>query len=168
MNTLSPNVKQSRLRLAGMLKSYILRRSELQKFHVSALQAQRRGQREVCGMLASDENGNLELRFLNNQSQRAGQFSMARADYLKAREAIRRMGKRVLGTFHSHPISEAIPRRGDLAGTALNSFCLIYDVCGREPRLWKIVKRRDQRVANQVPLKSQRRLRQDRRGNTAR
>ncbi len=89
-------------------------------------------------MLASDENGNLELRFLNNQSQRAGQFSMARADYLKAREAIRRMGKRVL------------------------------DVCGREPRLWKIVKRRDQRVANQVPLKSQRRLRQDRRGNTAR
>jgi proteasome lid subunit RPN8/RPN11 len=63
------------------------------------------------------------------------------------------MGKRVLGTFHSHPISEAIPGRGDLARTALNSLCLIYDVCGRKPRLWKIVKRDGQRIANEVPLK---------------
>src|SRR5229473_7338781 len=145
-----------------MLKSYILRMPDLQKLHFSAVRAQRRGQKEVYGVLASDENGRLELRFLTNRSRRAGRFTIARADYLQAREAIRRMGKRVLGTFHSHPISEAIPRRGDLARTALNSFCLIYDVCGREPRLWKIVKRRDQRVAKEVPLKSQQKLRQDR------
>lgn len=168
MNTLSSNLKHPGVGLAGMLKSYTLRRTELEKLHVSALQAQRRGQREVCGMLASDENGQLELRFLTNRSQRAGQFRIARAEYLKAREAIRQMGKRILGTFHSHPISEAVPRRGDLAGTALNNFCLIYDVCGREPRLWKIVKRRDQRVAKEVPLRSQQRLRQARRGNTKR
>ena len=137
-----------------MLKSYILRRSELRKLHVSALQAQRCGQREVCGMLTSDENGQLELRFLTNRSQRAGHCLIARADYLKNREAIRQMGKRVLGTFHSHPISEAIPGPGDLKGIALNSFCLIYDVCGREPRLWKIMKRRNKRVAQEFPLKS--------------
>ncbi len=105
-------------------------------------------------MLAADENGRLELRFLINRSQHSCQFKIARADYLRAREAIRRVGKHVLGTFHSHPISEAIPGRGDLAREALNSFCLIYDVCAREPRLWKIVKRCDQRVANEVPLKS--------------
>jgi len=137
-----------------MLKSYILRRSDLQKLHVSALQAQRRGQREVGGMLTSDENGQLELRFLTNRSQRAGHFRFARADYLKDRVAIRQMGKRALGTFHSHPISEAIPGPGDLAGTALNSFCLIYDVCGREARLWKIMKRRNKRVAKEFPLES--------------
>jgi len=137
-----------------MLKSYILRMSELQKLHFSAVRAQRHGQKEVCGVLASDENGRLELRFLTNRSQRAGRFTIARADYFGAREAIRQMGKRVLGTFHSHPISEAIPSRGDLARTALNSFFLIYDVCGREPRLWKIVKRNGQRVADEVPLKS--------------
>jgi len=102
-----------------MLKSYILRMPDLQKLHFSAVRAQRRGQKEVCGVLASDENGRLELRFLTNRSRRAGRFTIARADYLQAREAIRRMGKRVLGTFHSHPISEAIPRRGDLARTTL-------------------------------------------------
>jgi proteasome lid subunit RPN8/RPN11 len=126
----------------------------LRKLHVSALRAQRRGQREVCGVLASDEKGRLELRFLTNRSQRAGQFTVARADYLRAREAIRRRGKRVLGTFHSHPVSEAIPGRSDLVRTTLNSFCLIYDVCGRELKLWKIVKRRGQKVAQKVPLKS--------------
>ena len=105
-------------------------------------------------MLASDENGLLELRYLPNRSQRACRFTFAKADYSRAREAIRQKGKRVLGTFHSHPISEAIPGRGDLARTALNSFCLIYDVCGRKARLWKIVKRYDQKVANEVPLKS--------------
>jgi len=137
-----------------MLKTYILRRSDLRKLHFSALHAQKRGQREVGGALASDENGRLELRFLTNQSQRAGRFTIARADYFRAQEAIRRAGKHVLGTFHSHPISEAIPGRGDLAGEALNNFCLIYDVCGRNLKLWKIVKRRGQRVAQEVPLKS--------------
>ena len=137
-----------------MLNSYILRMVDLKKLHFSAVRAQRCGQKEVCGVLASDENGRLELRFLTNRSQCAGRFRIARADYFRAREAIRRAGKRALGTFHSHPISEAIPSRGDLAKATLNSFCLIYDVCGREPRLWKIVKRRDQRVANEVPLKS--------------
>ncbi len=105
-------------------------------------------------MLASDENGRLELRFLTNRSQRAGRFTIARADYLKARESVRRMGKRVLGTFHSHPIGEAIPSRGDLSRATANSFCLIYDVCGRELKLWKIVNRRGQRVAKEVPLKA--------------
>jgi proteasome lid subunit RPN8/RPN11 len=136
-----------------MLKSYILRKSDLQNLHLSAVRAQKRGQREVCGVLASDENGRLELRFLTNRSERAGRFRIARTDYLIAREAIRRMGKRVLGIFHSHPISEAIPGRGDLLRAALNSFCLIYDVCGRKLRLWKIVKRDDQRTAKEVPLK---------------
>lgn len=167
MNALSSNRKHLRVGLAGMLKSYTLPRAELEKLHVSALRAQRCGQREVCGMLASDENGQIELRFLTNRSQRAGQFRIARAEYLEAREAIRRMGKRILGTFHSHPISEAVPRRGDL-GMALNSLCLIYDVCGREPRLWKIVKRRGQRVAKEVPLSSQQRMRRSRKGNTKR
>jgi len=137
-----------------MLKSYILRGADLRKLHLSAFRAQKRGQREVCGTLASDENGRLELRFLTNQSQRAGRFTIARADYLRARESVRRMGKRFLGIFHSHPVSEAIPGRNDLARATLNSFCLIYDVCGRELKLWKIVKRRGRRVAQEVPLKS--------------
>ena len=128
--------------------------SDLRQLHFSAVRAQRRAQKEVCGVLASDEHGRLELLFLANRSQRAGRFTIARADYLRARESIRRMGKRVLGIFHSHPISEAIPGRGDLARTALNNFCLIYDVCGRKPRLWKIAKRSGRKVAKEVPLKS--------------
>ena len=49
----------------------------------------------------------------------------------------RKAGKTVLGTFHSHPISEAIPSPGDFmgAGSLSDSLMLIYDVCGIEARL---------------------------------
>ena len=47
---------------------------------------------------------------------------------------------KVLGTFHSHPIGEAIPGPRDIQTARSGSLMLIYDVCGRQARLWKIQK----------------------------
>jgi proteasome lid subunit RPN8/RPN11 len=135
-------------------RMYFIRTSDLRRLRALALKAQIRGQQEVCGLLALTRLRQLELWFLTNRSSNAGSFRMERAEYLRARREIRELGKHPIGTFHSHPISEAIPAKSDLAGAALNSLCLIYDVCGRTAKLWKIVKRHDQRYANEIPLAS--------------
>jgi proteasome lid subunit RPN8/RPN11 len=135
-------------------KMYFIRKSDLRRLRALALTAQIRGQQEVGGLLAGTRLRQLELWFLTNRSSRAGRFRMERAEYLRARREIRELGKRPIGTFHSHPISEAIPGKSDLAGSALNSLCLIYDVCGRTAKLWKIVKRHDRRYANEIPMVS--------------
>ena len=133
-------------------KTHFIRTSDLRRLRELALKAQGSGQQEVCGMLSRTRRGQLELWFLPNRSSNAGSFRIERTDYLRARREIREQGKHPIGTFHSHPISEAIPAKSDLIGAALNSLCLIYDVCGRTARLWKIVKRRDRRCANEIPL----------------
>ena len=135
-------------------KMYFIRTSDLRRLRALALKAQIRGQQEVCGMLSRTRLRQLELWFLPNLSSDAGSFRIGWTEYLRARREIRDLGKHPIGTFHSHPISEAIPAKSDLAGAALNSLCLIYDVCGRTARLWKIVKRHDRRYANEIPLAS--------------
>ena len=39
-----------------------------------------------------------------------------------------------------------------MRGSLLNGRELVYDVCGREARLWKILKRKSRKVAVEVPL----------------
>src|SRR5580700_11146529 len=123
-------------------KTHFIRTSDLRRLRVLALKAQEKGQQEVCGMLSRTPLRQLELWFLPNRSSNPGSFRIERTEYLRARREIRELGKQPIGTFHSHPISEAIPAKSDLTGAALNSLCLIYDVCGRTARLWKIVRRR--------------------------
>jgi proteasome lid subunit RPN8/RPN11 len=142
----------SRFYLVERLKTYFIRTSDLRRLRELAQKAQGSGQQEVCGMLSRTRCGELELWFLPNRSPNAGSFRIERTDYLRARREIREQGKHHIGTFHSHPISEAIPAKSDLIGAALNSLCLIYDVCGRTARLWKIIKRRNRRCANEILL----------------
>jgi proteasome lid subunit RPN8/RPN11 len=133
---------------------HTIRTSDLRRLRALALKAQMRDQQEVCGLLAWTDSAQLELWFVTNRSSNAGTFRIGRAEYLRARREIRNEGKHPIGTFHSHPTSQAIPSKKDLAHAALKSLCLIYDVCGRTPRLWKIVKRHGRRHANELPLMS--------------
>jgi proteasome lid subunit RPN8/RPN11 len=141
-------------RQAGAHRStaYTIFSLDFAKLRRTALRAQKSGQQEVCGVLAGSDRTRIELWFLANRSPHPGRFQIARADYLQARRAIRQLGKKTFGTFHSHPISEAIPARADIAGAALNSLCLIYDVCARQARLWRILKRGNRKVAREVLL----------------
>lgn len=132
-------------------KGYIISLRDFRKLRAAANKCQKRDQSEVCGLLIGNDRGALELRFLTNRSSRPGSFEIDRKDYLKLRKIIRSQGKHVHGTFHSHPISEAIPSKGDVR-QALMGLSLIYDVCGREARLWRIFKKSGRKVAKEVPF----------------
>jgi proteasome lid subunit RPN8/RPN11 len=132
-------------------KKYVMPRTALRELHRLARQAQRLDQGEVCGLLGANVHCRLVLYLLPNRSRRPGHFRIRQADYLAAQRAISEQGKRVLGTFHSHPISEAIPSPGDLQGQRPGSLLLIYDVCGRKARLWKILKRGRQKITKEIP-----------------
>ncbi len=139
-----------------MPKRYIIPLGQLRKLHNVARRAQGQDQCEVCGLLVSDRDGRLELLFLSNRGPRPGHFRIDKEEYLATRKAVHRTEKRVVGIFHSHPISEAVPSRRDIRG-AVVGLSLIYDVCGREARLWRILKRGRRRIAKEVPFCLERR-----------
>jgi proteasome lid subunit RPN8/RPN11 len=69
------------------------------------------------------------------------------------REAALQQGRRVIGTFHSHPIGHAEPGPRDRRSCPNGAYMLIYDVCGRMPRLWQIQRRRGRRQAREVAIR---------------
>jgi proteasome lid subunit RPN8/RPN11 len=119
---------------------------DLRRLRERALRAQRKNQSEVCGVLVK-RGQRLELMFLPNLSQRRGSFEMSRADISAHRARARSRGGRVVGAFHSHPVSEAVPSLSDIADSPVNSLMLIYDVCGRDVKLWRVVKQNGIKVA---------------------
>jgi len=52
------------------------------------------------------------------------------------------LGHSVVGTFHSHPFSYAIPGENDIKDAEEDSLMLIFDCDLRNARLWHIHKRR--------------------------
>jgi hypothetical protein len=92
-------------------------------------------------------NGARELRlhFLPNRSKEPCAWSLQIADITAVRRAVAESEWRVVGTFHSHPISEAVPGILDFASLRTGQLQLIYDVCGLQARLW--TRRRGKRGA---------------------
>jgi proteasome lid subunit RPN8/RPN11 len=133
---------------------YVLPRMERMKLHRRALRAQRIDQGEVCGVLVRDSKYRLGLHFLQNRSTEPGRFEISGLDLAAVRKDAQPSGNEVVGTFHSHPISPAVPSRGDLRDARLNSLLLIYDVCGREIRLWRVKRNRTGRTYEDVPISS--------------
>jgi desampylase len=133
---------------------YLLPRGERMELHRRALRAQRTDQREVCGVLVCDSNLRLKLHFLQNRSTRSGRFEMDSPDLVAVRNCAKLSGNEVVGTFHSHPISDAVPSSSDLRRARLNSLLLIYDVCGREIRLWRVKRNRAGRTYDELTISS--------------
>jgi proteasome lid subunit RPN8/RPN11 len=120
--------------------AYRISVSQLRRLRTLAERRQKSGQREVCGLILSDDGFRLKLAYLPNQASRPGEFLIKGQAYESARDRAKRQGESTLGTFHSHPVSEAIPGAGDIKNATSGSLMLIYDVCGREAKLWKIRK----------------------------
>ncbi|CAK0771545.1 hypothetical protein CCP4SC76_5460005 [Gammaproteobacteria bacterium] len=59
---------------------------------------------------------------------------------------------RIIGTYHSHPINEAIPSSGDLKNAFYKNIELIYDVCGRSARLWQRCKYSGNEIVKELSL----------------
>ena len=131
---------------------YRIAARELGRLRTLAEARQKSSQREVCGLILSDDGVHIRLAYLPNQEPRAGRFMIRRQPYASAKDRARKQGEKVLGTFHSHPISEAIPGVEDIKKAKAGSLMLIYDVCGRQARLWKIRELRGHRRAAELTL----------------
>ena len=138
---------------------FTLRYNERRRLHDHAFRAQQNDHREVVGVLLQDGKRRLKLQFLPNGAN-PGSWRIAVEDLRAARSHARKVGLRVVGLFHSHPLSEAALGKRDLQSTPLNWVHLVYDVCGREMKLWQVTRRNRRRVAQLVPFSFKPRTRQ--------
>jgi desampylase len=132
--------------------SFSILRRDLRRLRERAYRAQRKDQSEVCGVLVERPGRILDLIFLPNASPRPCSFELDVAVVSEQRRAARLRGSRVVGMFHSHPISEPVPSRRDLAEAPGNSLMLIYDVCGASAKLWRVKLRNGKKSANEQSL----------------
>jgi len=104
-------------------------------------------------VFAADASGKISLTFLNNASTLPGHFELDDRQMASPRQKIRAAGKRPIGIFHSHPISEAVPSPSDVQQAPYNTALLICDVCGRTARLWRVVRLGRRKIAVELPFK---------------
>jgi proteasome lid subunit RPN8/RPN11 len=93
--------------------------------------------REICGLLV--DNGHLlEMVPLKNRTKAPGSFDLGWKRIKRCRKAAMRLGHRVVGTYHSHPVSEAVPGESDIRGAEDGELMLIISGPGQEAKLWRI------------------------------
>lgn len=131
---------------------FVLPYEEKRRLHLRAIRAQQHGHLEVCGVVVVNARGRIKLRFLLNYSTMPYTFEMRRSEAQAVQRATERNGKRVLGSFHSHPLSDAKPGPGDISKGFYRGVELIYDVCGRCARLWKVQKYGTAKRLSELPL----------------
>jgi proteasome lid subunit RPN8/RPN11 len=110
---------------------------EWRRLRRKSLAAQQHNQMEACGVLGLTGAGHLALHFLENSTEEPCSWELSNSAIRKAARQVRRRGQKILGLFHSHPISKAIPGSRDRRWITSRRWQLIYDVCGTEARLWR-------------------------------
>jgi proteasome lid subunit RPN8/RPN11 len=131
---------------------YKLPISERRRFHRQAFRRQQLDHGEVCGLLTVDLDSSIRLIFIKNVCERPGGYAMTVRDIRQGKERARDNGTRVVGFFHSHPVSPPVLSRRDVAQSPARSLQLVYDVCGRELRLYAVTRSRSHTVITEVPL----------------
>lgn len=102
----------------------------------ASVQAAVGGGKEVCGLLI-DNGYFLELIPLRNR-RKAGGFAFYPREVRKIEASVLAVNHRIIGTFHSHPMSVAKPGDGDIAGAPDDSLLLIVDAIKRSCALWRV------------------------------
>ena len=134
------------------MNEFFLPFKERRRLHDRAYRAQQRDQSEVCGAIVADRGGRIHLRFLENTGDRPGHFEMRTRDLKALRKEVAGTQQRVVGVFHSHVVSKAVLGSGDLHGVPVRYLQLVYDVCGRTVRLWRVMSVGSRRRAKEVPI----------------
>lgn len=139
--------------LAGReMKAWVLPYREFRRLHERAYRAQQRDHSEVVGVLVSRTRRRLGLSFLKNHSGCPGHFEVSIAAVAAERRRARARGARVVGVFHSHPVSPARLGIRDRRAAMLNSLQLVYDVCGLDARLWQVTMRAGRKRMREVEI----------------
>jgi proteasome lid subunit RPN8/RPN11 len=131
---------------------YKLPYKERRRLHERSYRAQQRDGSEVCGLLLVGRDKRIELRFLRNIAKEPGKYNIDLREVKVLHRAISSHSKKILGSFHSHPVSEAVPGAGDLEIGFYRGIEMIYDVCGREIKLWSVKRNGKKRTAKELPL----------------
>ena len=93
--------------------------------------------KEICGFLI-DNGYFLHLQPTRNKSKNGGSFSYYKKDVEALLKSTKVLNQEIIGTFHSHPLSKAIPGPNDVKYTEDDSLMLIFDCIGNEGKLWHI------------------------------
>lgn len=113
----------------------ILRRSYAEILKLARHEAKE--DKEICGFLI-DNGYFLQLQLAQNVSEKEGSFSYSKKEVRELMKCAKMLGLEIVGTFHSHPISEAIPGPNDVKYALDDSLMLIFDYIGKEGKLWYI------------------------------
>ena len=118
------------------MTSFTIARRELRRLQTRAVRA---NQNEICGLFFADASRRISLAFVPNRSADRRRFAMTRPDSFSTKRRGVDAGLRFLGIFHSHPTGAAKPSASDLKirGGGVR-YQLIFDVRGREARLWRV------------------------------
>ena len=115
---------------------YRLRYSDLHRYMRRAMHAGKRGY-EICGQLVLQE-GHLTFVPVKNSTLDMGSFEMWYSWTIIALSKEARHGTSLVGTYHSHPASPAVPGESDISGSRSNSLMLILACCDQKAGLWRI------------------------------
>ncbi len=132
--------------------TYFLPSSELNRLHGRAYRAQQRGHFEVCGVAMIDSLYKISLWFLKNKISLPRAYALDIAERSAIARHARLSGLRPLASFHSHPVGYAKPSGTDILGAFYFGRELIYDVCGREAKLWGRRRSSDAILVRELPL----------------
>ena len=135
-----------------MKEPYNLDHLARRRLHDRAYRAQQKDQSEVCGALVLNGTRDLELWFMPNVAGRASSWEIDLPELSRLRREAKSQGKRVAGTFHSHPVGYATPGPRDRRTARVNSLMLVYDVCAGSAQLWRFVKIGKKKMCRPVPL----------------
>jgi proteasome lid subunit RPN8/RPN11 len=111
------------------------------KLHRLAYAAQQTGHKEICGLLALSDGEYLQLHPILNENTCSYKYQLSRSAIREAQRKLKGRGLEVIGSFHSHPLGYAVPSQGDFASAFYKKLELIYDVCAREIKVWRLVSR---------------------------
>jgi proteasome lid subunit RPN8/RPN11 len=121
-----------------MKASWKVRRNDYRKLLLlSRRETKRHFGREICGFLI-DNGYYLHLWLTRNKRRKPGGFSYYMGEVKELEKITRSLGIEIVGTFHSHPASEAVPGRNDVKYAENDSLMLIFDCIGNQGRLWHV------------------------------
>ena len=112
------------------------------------------GNREVCGAILqqADNSRTLELFFVENASNHSHSYELSPRSVQRVRKAANSSNSKIIGSFHSHPSSDASPSKSDITHAGVLSLLLIHSVPTGRTRLWQIVLRDGTKKAREVQL----------------
>ena len=120
-----------------------IKKEAMKKLARRAYYAKSKGNREVCGLIV-DDGKSLDLEFCENIAKGGGKWQISVDEQNEKMIKNVNKGKEIVGTFHSHPLSEAKPGDADIKNN--HGLMLIRDVIGCETKLWKITGKNNKKL----------------------